>query len=139
MWKLDETILKTSLIWCGVFILISILFTSVFCSQNLISLFYHVFLFPLYLFVAFSIIFLIRLFKKVIKGPQWILSFVFVLIVFIVSFFLKDFRSGFSLFKYSNHPFSLVRLKEAGCREMFIFLSFMFSSFIMLGSVVRDK
>ncbi len=137
--KLNDSILNLSLLWTAYFIAVSFILTLIFCSSNIVSLIYHLFFLPLYFLVFYGIIFLIGWCNSTKRIKPEITILVYFIIVLSIIFFMQDFRSAFGLFKYSTKPFSIDRLIDSGCREMFYFLSFLTSSLVMSRRIIRYK
>ncbi len=137
MWKLkNKTILELSFIWTLLFIGVSVLLTIIACS-TLITMVYHIFFIPVYMFISYPIVFLFSYLNKKTNTKNWLSVVFFLLIVMIISFYLQDFRSAFGIFKYSKYSFSFDRLIGSGCREMFNFLSWVISSLLIMRNVIH--
>lgn len=132
MWKLDRRALKLTFIWSALFILCSCILRILFCKSGMLVLAYHITLVPVYLLLSFSIIYFLKVFKKFIVNHNGFTTLVFVLIIGVISFSLRDFKGIFTQDTLSDTNSSFYsRMISSGCREMFFFISLVLSSLIM--------
>ena len=115
--------LTRTLSWVVVFISCSVLLTLIFCPNNYISLFYHIYYFPIYFISGYAILWMAQKINSSFKSKTLGLLTFWMLII-LLSLFLRD-----GPMQIRN--FSIEEFISNGCRELFYFSSLIISSILI--------